>query len=119
MKRRRTIACVWSLVAASLAATTTVHGIVARHDVDTIASDEQALFQETPNKTMWFTYFLAQAMEKNRPLTVEQAFRSAQEGMRTIVRRLGAARVQEPTLTDRALLPIFLVPTDEQEATRP
>jgi len=76
-------------------------------------SDEQALFEGTPNKTMWFTYFLAQAIETNRPLTVEQAFRSAQEGMRTIVRRLGAARVQEPTLTDRALLPIYLVPPSE------
>ncbi|MEQ8791508.1 MAG: caspase family protein [Pirellulaceae bacterium] len=74
------------------------------------AADEQSLFEGTPNKTMWFTYFLAQAIEQNQPLSVEQAYQFTKKGMKDIRERLGEARVQTPTLTDNALIPIQLVP---------
>lgn len=73
-------------------------------------ADEQALFENTPDNTMWFTYFLAQAIKSNQPLTVKQAHAFCLAGMREVLRKLRESRVQEPTLTDNALLPILIVP---------
>ncbi|MGO8752599.1 MAG: DUF4384 domain-containing protein [Thermoguttaceae bacterium] len=75
------------------------------------ARDEQALFEGTPNKTMWFTYFLCEALEKiPAPVTVQAAHRYALEGMQQIVRARHEPSSQEPQLSDSALLPINLVP---------
>jgi hypothetical protein len=59
---------------------------------------------------MWFTFFLAQAIETNKRLTVQQAFAHAQKGMQELLKKRREAREQEPTMTDNALLPIMLVP---------
>ena len=74
-------------------------------------ADEQALFEGTPNETMWFSHFLIQAVEEteNR-LTVQDAFAAIRVVMREIVRKLGAAMAQQPTLTENNLIPVWLVP---------
>ncbi len=75
------------------------------------AADEQSLFEGTPNGTMWFTYFLAESLEKlPRPVTVQAAFGYAKQGLKAMLRKRREARDQEPTLNDPALLPVELVP---------
>lgn len=71
-------------------------------------ADEQALFEGTPNQTMWFTYFLTQSIETQKPLTVEQAFKFSHQGMERLVRKLQAQQ-QQPTMTNRALISIDFV----------
>lgn len=79
-------------------------------------ADEQTLFEGTPDQTMWFTYFLAQAVNQGRPLTVQQAFSTAQQGVREVIKKRNEARIQEPIMSDRALLPVFLVPPPKADA---
>jgi hypothetical protein len=75
------------------------------------AADEQSLFEGTPDKTMWFTYFLAQAVETlPAPLTVRASYEFCRGGLRKILAKRREAREQEPTLTENNLLPIMLVP---------
>ena len=75
------------------------------------AADEQSLFEGTPNQTMWFTYFLAEAVEKlPRPATVEQAHAYARDGLKKLLQERQESRVQEPQLTDNVLLPVILAP---------
>ncbi len=77
------------------------------------AADEQSLFEGTRNQTMWFTYCLTEAIEAaagRGPLTVQDAFQVARRRMRTLIEQGNAPREQEPTMTDRVLLPVLLVP---------
>lgn len=77
------------------------------------AADEGSRFEATPDKTCWFTYFLAQAIQDGllpRPLTVQQAHQYAAAGLREALARMGAAHAQSPAITDTALLPVVLVP---------
>lgn len=75
------------------------------------SADEQALFEGTPDKTMWFTYFLLQSIENAKgPLTIKTAQQQTRKAMEQIVRKLGAETVQQPTLTENSLLPPLLVP---------
>jgi hypothetical protein len=87
---------------------------IAQLDVTVLtscASDEQSLFEGTPNQTMWFTYFLAEAVEKlPAPVTVQAAFDYCKAGLRKLLEKRREARDQEPTLTETGLLPIALVP---------
>jgi hypothetical protein len=87
---------------------------IAQLDVTVLtscAADEQALFEGTPNKTMWFTYFLAQAVETlPSPVTVRAAFHFCKTGLRQVLDRWNEARDQEPALTENSLVPIPLVP---------
>ena len=74
------------------------------------ARDEQSLFHGTPNKTMWFTYFLSESLEKlPAPLTIDAAHRYALDGMKRVVEQMRESS-QEPQLSDSALLPVYLVP---------
>jgi hypothetical protein len=75
------------------------------------ASDEQAIFDGTPDKTMWFTYFLAQAVrDLPAPVTVQDAHAFTRKGLLELFKQRKTTAGQEPTLTDNALLPIALVP---------
>ena len=75
------------------------------------ARDEESLFEGTPNKTMWFTYFLAEAIIKlPRPVSVQAAHEYTRKGIKLLLEKRGEARPQEPQLTDNALLPINLAP---------
>jgi hypothetical protein len=75
------------------------------------ASDEQALFEGTPDKTMWFTYFLTQAIrDLPAPLTMQAAHEFTCKGLKELFKQRKTRATQEPTLTDNALLPIALVP---------
>ncbi len=59
---------------------------IAQLDVNVLtscAADEQALFEGTPDKTMWFTHFLAQAVETlPAPVTVRTAYDLCRKGLR-------------------------------------
>ena len=83
---------------------------IAQLDVTVLtscASDEQALFEGTPDKTMWFTYFLAQAVETlPTPVTVRTAYEFGRKGLRQVLQRRKEARDQEPTLTEDSLVPV-------------
>jgi hypothetical protein len=87
---------------------------IAKLDVTVLtacAADEQALFEGTPDKTMWFTYFLAQAVETlPAPVTVRTAYDFCRKGLRAVITKRKEAREQEPTLTENSLLPIVFVP---------
>jgi hypothetical protein len=75
------------------------------------ASDEQAIFDGTPDRTMWFTYFLTQAVrDLPAPLTMQAAHEFTCKGMKELFKQRKRPATQEPTLTDNALLPIALVP---------
>jgi hypothetical protein len=79
------------------------------------AADEQSLFAGTKNKTMWFTYCLAEAIDRaaaagKGPLTVQEAYDYSRRRMRVLIDQANAPREQEPTMTDRILLPVVLVP---------
>jgi hypothetical protein len=75
------------------------------------AADERSLFEGTPDKTMWFTHFLAQAVEKlPGPVTVRSAYDYCRKGLRQVLNRRNEARDQEPTLGGNVLSPIDLVP---------
>ena len=87
---------------------------IAQLDVTVLtscAADEQALFEGTPDKTMWFTHFLAQAVEtQTSPVRVRDAYEFCRKGLRQVLERRNEARDQEPTLTENSLVPIALVP---------
>ncbi len=75
------------------------------------ASDEQALFEGTPDRTMWFTHFLAQAVETLRaPVRVRDAYEFCRTGLRQVLARRNEARNQEPVLNENSLVPAVLVP---------
>jgi hypothetical protein len=77
------------------------------------SADEQALFEGMPNHTMWYTYFLTQALENDnlpRPLTVQQAHAYAAKGVQEMLKKKKEARVQEPQMADNVLLPVVMVP---------
>lgn len=77
------------------------------------AADEQSLFEGTKNKTMWFTYCLTEAIEHaagKEPLTVQDAYDYSRRRMRQLIDAANAPGEQEPSMTDRILLPIALVP---------
>lgn len=78
------------------------------------AADEQSLFEGTPNKTMWFTFCLSEAIElaakQNKTLSAQGAFEYSKKRLRTLLAQARAPREQEPTLTDRIQLPVQLVP---------
>jgi hypothetical protein len=81
--------------------------------ITSCSSDEQIPFEGGPNKLMWFTHCLAHAIESRppgKPLTVVAAFRAAASRMRELLPQGSPARLQEPMLVDRALLPVELVP---------
>ena len=87
---------------------------IAQLDVTVLAScasDQEALFEGTPDQTMWFTYFLAQAVETlPAPLTVRAGYDFCRKGLRKVLDRRNEARDQTPTLTENSLVPIALVP---------
>jgi hypothetical protein len=77
------------------------------------AADEQSLFEGTKNKTMWFTYCLAEAIERSagkQLLTVQDAYDYTRRRMRQLLESANAPREQEPAMTDRILLPVALAP---------
>jgi hypothetical protein len=77
------------------------------------AADEQSLFEGTSNKTMWFTFCLAQIIEQaagREQLTVQQAYEYSRHSMRQLLEQGNAPREQEPVMSDRILLPVVLVP---------
>jgi hypothetical protein len=77
------------------------------------ASDEQSQFEGTANQTMWFTYCLSDLFENPetpKPLTVDDAFVRVRKRMKQLLTQANAAREQEPTMTDSALLPVLLIP---------
>lgn len=77
------------------------------------ASDEQSQFEGTSNQTMWFTYCLSELFEDPntpRPLSVGDGFARVKKRMKTLLSEANAAREQEPTITDSALLPVQLIP---------
>ncbi len=86
---------------------------IAQLDVTVLtscASDEETLVEGTPDKTMWFTYFLAQAVETlPAPVTVRAAYDFCRKGLRAVIAKRNEAREQEPTLTENSLVPIALV----------
>jgi hypothetical protein len=87
---------------------------IAQLDVTVLTScafDEQALFEGTPDRTMWFTYFLAQAVETlPAPVSVRTAHEFCRNGLHKVLAKRKEAREQEPTLTEGGPLPIPLVP---------
>jgi Caspase domain/Domain of unknown function (DUF4384) len=87
---------------------------IAQLDVTVLtscAADEQSLFEGTPDKTMWFTYFLAQAVETlPAPVTFRAAYDFCRKGLREVIAKRKEAREQEPTLTENSLVPVVLVP---------
>ncbi len=87
---------------------------IAQLDVTVLtscSSDEETLFEGTPDKTMWFTYFLAQATETlPAPVTVRAAHDFCRKGLRKVIEKRREARDQEPTLTEGGLVPVELVP---------
>jgi hypothetical protein len=87
---------------------------IAQLDVTVLtscAADEQSLFEGTPDKTMWFTHFLAQAVETlPAPVSVRGAYEYCRKGLRQVLERRNEARDQEPTLSENSLVPIALVP---------
>jgi hypothetical protein len=75
-------------------------------------SDEQTLFEGTPNKTMYFTFCLAEAIQAaagKQPLSVQEAFEYSRQRMRVLLRQANASREQEPVMADRILLPVMMV----------
>jgi len=79
--------------------------------------DEQALFEGTPNNTMWFTYFLAEAVgnagkykDLPKPLTVQQAHQYVLERIKEVLKQQDEVRVQRPALSKNTLYPVVLVP---------
>jgi hypothetical protein len=77
------------------------------------ASDEQSLIEGTRNKTAWFTFCLAEAIERQPPesaLSVQDAFTYARSRIQRLLREGRAAREQEPQMADNALLPVVLAP---------
>jgi len=75
------------------------------------AKDEQALFEGTPNKTMWFTYFLSEAIKQlPSPLTTRAAFESTRKSMQEMLEKRHEVRAQEPQMSDSSLLPVYLAP---------
>jgi hypothetical protein len=75
------------------------------------AADERSLFEGTPDRTMWFTHFLAQAVETlAAPVKVRDAYEFCRKGLRQVLERRSEARDQGPTLSDNSLVPIVLVP---------
>lgn len=77
------------------------------------AADEQSLFEGTKNKTMWFTFCLGEAIERSagkQPLTVQDAHEFSRRRMRQLLESANAPREQEPTMTDRVLVPVSLIP---------
>jgi hypothetical protein len=87
---------------------------IAQLDVTVLAScasDEQSLFEGTPDKTMWFTHFLAKAVETlSAPVSVRAANDFCRKGLRQVLSRSNEARDQDPTLTENSLVPMALVP---------
>jgi hypothetical protein len=76
-------------------------------------TDEQTRLESAPNKTLWFTHCLAEAMRNRpdgRPLTLANGYRMARVKMFELFSQGSPALDQEPTLVDRTLLPVFLVP---------
>jgi hypothetical protein len=75
------------------------------------AGDEEAAFEDNPQKTMWFTYFLADSMEKLKaPVTIASSYQYTLEGMKKLYIAKKETLRQEPQLSDTALLPIYLAP---------
>jgi hypothetical protein len=75
------------------------------------AKDEQALFEGTPNKTMWYTYFLSEAINRlPLPVTTQAAFDYTREGMKKMLEARNEVQPQEPQMSDSALLPVTLAP---------
>ena len=87
---------------------------IAQLDVTVLTScavDEEAHFEGTPDKTMWFTHFLAQAVKTlPAPVRVRDAYEFCRKGLRQVLARRNEARDQEPTLSENSLVPIALVP---------
>lgn len=82
------------------------------------AADEQSLFQGTPNDSMWFTYCLTEAIEQRKTseaLTAQDAFAYAANRMKELLVESDAGREQQPTMSDRILLPVVLTPATVEQ----
>jgi hypothetical protein len=75
--------------------------------------DEVTKLQGGPDKTLWFTHCLTEVMRNRpggRPLTLLDAYRFAIIKMWELRPQGSPVKDQEPTLVDRTLLPIYLIP---------
>ena len=73
------------------------------------AADEESLVEGSADKVMLFTQFLADGVRSlPRPLTMAAAHKYTADKMKAVLR--GKPDIQEPTLTDNALLTVHLVP---------
>jgi hypothetical protein len=75
------------------------------------ASEEQLLFEGTPDKTTWFTHFLAQTVETlPSPVSVREAYEFCLKGPRQVLGQGNEASDQEPMLTENSQEPMVLAP---------